>query len=200
MVVQSLLPGTPPSLSAMAQELSTLVSTSVPELAAETQDPSMGLQENCPACGARVPLEDITSAVCPNGHTWCSSSSPNILESIYQLINCFMLAFDTGLSATNSHASSMLHHLVHTVDAHGPDVYRLHPQSIPPTLDPLWASRSCHLRSNTLVARRCKGLGGRRVVESCSSMPVLWQSIRERDLGRSLGLAQVQRLTRRSTA
>lgn len=69
-VVQSLLPGTPASLATMTQELSALVSTSVPELAAETQDPTMGLQEHCPACGAGVSLEDMTSAVCPNGHTW----------------------------------------------------------------------------------------------------------------------------------
>lgn len=28
------------------------------------------LMELCPACGVEVPLEDITSAVCREGHTW----------------------------------------------------------------------------------------------------------------------------------
>lgn len=73
-IVQSLLSGTPASLSTMAQELSGLVSSSVPELAAETHDFNLGLQEHCPACGAAVSLEDITSAVCPNGHTWGMST------------------------------------------------------------------------------------------------------------------------------
>jgi hypothetical protein len=30
----------------------------------------MQLIELCPACGVEVPLENITSAVCRNGHTW----------------------------------------------------------------------------------------------------------------------------------
>lgn len=87
----------------MAQELSSLVSTSVPELFAETQDPNMGLQERCPACGAVVPWEDITSAVCANGHTWGTSSCLRFLNFPgleFQLINrpAFLFAIISSLT------------------------------------------------------------------------------------------------------
>jgi len=64
-VVQSLLPGSPPDLSSEAQALSDRVKAVV-EI-----DPNIaGLHEVCPACHIGVPLQDITQATCLKGHTW----------------------------------------------------------------------------------------------------------------------------------
>jgi general transcription factor 3C protein 4 len=66
MVVQSLLPGSPPDLSQEGRDLAALVQglTSNPSLV------SNELNEVCPACKVEVSLQDITTATCPNGHTW----------------------------------------------------------------------------------------------------------------------------------
>ena len=74
MVVQSLLPGSPPDLSEEGRNLSNLVQHLV-ETGISTKDtPSFDiasqLSEVCPACGVQVPLKDITTAVCGNGHSW----------------------------------------------------------------------------------------------------------------------------------
>lgn len=73
MVVQSLLPGSPPDLTAEGQSLSDSLHTVVPP---GSSDIFIGLNEECPACKAEVQLENITSAVCPSGHTWRASSLP----------------------------------------------------------------------------------------------------------------------------
>jgi len=86
-VVQSLLAGSPADLSQEGQFLSSLIqplaeaSASPSTSAHQTADPSLAstssqdnisrmLTEGCPACGLAVPLENITSARCGNGHTW----------------------------------------------------------------------------------------------------------------------------------
>ena len=71
MVVQSLLPGSPPDLSEEGRNLSDLVQHLVVGTGPLTpSDIENQLNEICPACGVKVALEDITMAVCDNGHSW----------------------------------------------------------------------------------------------------------------------------------
>ena len=67
-VVQGLLPGLPPDLANEAQDLSARLNAAVH---GNNQDQAAtGLNESCPACHVNIPLVDITSALCENGHTW----------------------------------------------------------------------------------------------------------------------------------
>lgn len=76
-VVQSLLPGSPQDLADEAQALSDTLTT------AFAIDPAIsGLHEFCPACHAEVPLQDITHATCPNGHTWGMTPFPLHLSRV----------------------------------------------------------------------------------------------------------------------
>ena len=79
MVVQSLLPGSPPALSEEGRNLSNLVQHLVGTGTLTEESPSFDiasqLNEVCPACGVQVPLKDITMAVCGNGHSWRLSCS-----------------------------------------------------------------------------------------------------------------------------
>ena len=71
MVVQSLLPGSPPDLSEEGRNLSDLVRHLLVGTGPLTPlDIENQLNETCPACGVLVPLNDITMAVCGNGHSW----------------------------------------------------------------------------------------------------------------------------------
>jgi general transcription factor 3C polypeptide 4 len=71
MVVQSLLPESPPDLSEEGRNLSNLVQHLVVGTGPLTPfDIENQLNEICPACGVQVPLKDITMAVCSNGHSW----------------------------------------------------------------------------------------------------------------------------------
>jgi general transcription factor 3C protein 4 len=75
MIVQSLLPGSPPDLSEEGRNLSDLVKHLVVGTRPLTPfDIANQLNETCPACGIQVPLKDITMAVCDNGHSWRVSS------------------------------------------------------------------------------------------------------------------------------
>ncbi|KAF5383669.1 hypothetical protein D9615_003787 [Tricholomella constricta] len=85
-VVQSLLPGSPADLSAEGHNLQTISQTAV------FPDPHQvpvanSFNELCPACRVEVPLQDITTAVCANGHTWGQSAfqlpAPDILKVAY---------------------------------------------------------------------------------------------------------------------
>jgi general transcription factor 3C protein 4 len=67
MVVQSLLPGSPPDLSAEGDHLSAITQAALSVPAVNT------FNELCPACQVEVPLQDITTAACSNGHTWGKS-------------------------------------------------------------------------------------------------------------------------------
>jgi hypothetical protein len=69
MVVQALLPGTPEFLSTEANQLKQLIDTSTLPF-----QPDINIfSEKCPACSVEIPLTDINSAKCTNGHVWGTS-------------------------------------------------------------------------------------------------------------------------------
>lgn len=71
-VLQSLLHGCPADLAAEGSQLSACIQPLI-NVSAQTlglNDMLGKLDELCPACGIAVPLQDITTAVCANGHTW----------------------------------------------------------------------------------------------------------------------------------
>ncbi|KAJ7705602.1 putative zinc-finger of transcription factor IIIC complex-domain-containing protein [Mycena rosella] len=95
MVVQSLLPGVPPDLTAEGGALSRAMHAVVPS----TSDVFTGLNEACPACAAEVPLQEITAAVCPNGHTWLRCSITTFILStprVRTCVGCSRKAFLAG--------------------------------------------------------------------------------------------------------
>lgn len=124
-VVQGLLPGLPPDLADEAQELSARLNTAVPGLARlnaavhgnDRDQAAAGLNESCPACHVDIPLVDITSALCDNGHAWGKNRnhSDAILSAYLQL----------------SH-SSVFHHIFHFVYSNGANLHWLQPKSVPP--------------------------------------------------------------------
>ncbi|KAI0316777.1 putative zinc-finger of transcription factor IIIC complex-domain-containing protein, partial [Amylostereum chailletii] len=85
-VLQCLLPGTPEDLSTAAQTLSNNASASARANAGD--GPTNELEENCPACGLAVPLDNITGAVCPNGHTWSRCSITSFILSTPKVRTC----------------------------------------------------------------------------------------------------------------
>ncbi|KAJ7916764.1 putative zinc-finger of transcription factor IIIC complex-domain-containing protein [Mycena leptocephala] len=92
MVVQSLLAGSPSDLTSEGEHLSTVLRSVVPV----DSDVFMGLNESCPACMAEVPLQDITSAVCPRGHTWLRCSITTFILStplVRTCVGCSRKAF-----------------------------------------------------------------------------------------------------------
>ncbi|PPQ96911.1 hypothetical protein CVT26_005897 [Gymnopilus dilepis] len=102
MIVQSLLPGCPADLSEEGRHLSALIQPLMEGrpgilVPAGVQTPSMPsdeivtkLNETCPACGVEVPLQDITTAVCANGHRW--GAYCNILWMSGWLTTCHSIA------------------------------------------------------------------------------------------------------------
>ncbi|EGN93775.1 hypothetical protein SERLA73DRAFT_172058 [Serpula lacrymans var. lacrymans S7.3] len=99
-VVQSLLPGSPLDLSAEAQRLSASVSANV------AVDPTTaGLHELCPACHVEVPLQDITAAICPNGHTWARCSVTSFILSTPVVRTCIGCSRKALLSPSQSSSS-----------------------------------------------------------------------------------------------
>ncbi|KAF8201349.1 putative zinc-finger of transcription factor IIIC complex-domain-containing protein [Mycena galopus ATCC 62051] len=91
MVVQSLLPGSPADLAAEGDHLSSVLhGVVVPANSDPNTDSniSMGLNETCPACKAEVQLHVITSAVCPNGHTWLRCSITTFILSTPYVRTC----------------------------------------------------------------------------------------------------------------
>lgn len=66
--VQALLPSMPVDVTAEARDLLDRVQAAMPADLDVTS--ALGLEELCPACHAQVPLHDITTATCPNGHVW----------------------------------------------------------------------------------------------------------------------------------
>ncbi|KAJ7444557.1 putative zinc-finger of transcription factor IIIC complex-domain-containing protein [Mycena galericulata] len=94
MVVQSLLPGSPPDLIAEGQQLADALRT-VNDVPSHS-DVFLGLNEACPACKSEVPLHDIISAVCPNGHTWLRCSITTFILStplVRTCVGCSRKAF-----------------------------------------------------------------------------------------------------------
>jgi general transcription factor 3C protein 4 len=67
MIIQASLPGCPADLYAEALNLS----AKAQEKMSAIDSPMLSsLEELCPACNIPVPFVNITSALCPNGHTW----------------------------------------------------------------------------------------------------------------------------------
>lgn len=71
-ILQSLLHGCPSDLVAEGNQLSTLIKPLIEKSvqASGSEDIFSKFDEICPACGVDMPLEDITTAVCANGHNW----------------------------------------------------------------------------------------------------------------------------------
>jgi general transcription factor 3C polypeptide 4 len=63
-----MVPQAPQELSIEAQNLANKLTASFPT--AEHEGALNAVQEQCPACGVAVPLEDIAVAACSNGHQW----------------------------------------------------------------------------------------------------------------------------------
>lgn len=96
MVVQSLLPGSPEDLSAEGNRLQNISQAAVypnPEHTPVTNT----FNELCPACKVEVPLRDITTAVCDNGHRWGTFNSFNMFRGslIYSCSSLFDHYFHT---------------------------------------------------------------------------------------------------------
>ncbi|KJA14204.1 hypothetical protein HYPSUDRAFT_195326 [Hypholoma sublateritium FD-334 SS-4] len=89
-ILQSLLHGCPADLAAEGSQLSAhiqpLINASAQMLGS---DDTLGkLDELCPACGVAVPLQDITTAVCANGHTWPRCSVTTFILSTAAVRTC----------------------------------------------------------------------------------------------------------------
>ncbi|KAF5390916.1 hypothetical protein D9757_004058 [Collybiopsis confluens] len=83
LVVQSRLSSTPANLSAEGSKLAEIARRVIP-----MDEHSTHLDEQCPACGVNVPLEDIINAVCANGHTWARCSVTTFILSTAQVRTC----------------------------------------------------------------------------------------------------------------
>ncbi|KAJ6551185.1 putative zinc-finger of transcription factor IIIC complex-domain-containing protein [Mycena capillaripes] len=110
MVVQSLLPGSPTDLTAEGENLSNVLHSVVPAEA----DVFMGLNESCPACKAEVPLQDITSAVCPNGHSWLRCSITTFILSTPLVRTCVGCSRKAFLPLSSRDASTTANWLPNT--------------------------------------------------------------------------------------
>lgn len=65
-IVQCMLPGSPDSLrDGATRSLERLQATCGKQELAPTN-----LEERCPACSTPIPLADLITATCPNGHIW----------------------------------------------------------------------------------------------------------------------------------
>ncbi|KIP09279.1 hypothetical protein PHLGIDRAFT_505344 [Phlebiopsis gigantea 11061_1 CR5-6] len=81
-VVQALLVGVPADVQAEAQALRAQIQHTVPHIDA------LGLDEQCPACHAAVPLSDITTATCAAGHVWARCSVTSFILSTPMVRTC----------------------------------------------------------------------------------------------------------------
>ena len=80
-IVQSLLAGSPEDLTTEAHALSEATKTKFASVAPE----AFGLTETCPACRSTIPLENLLTAACPNGHAW---GKPMLLFISYGTAHC----------------------------------------------------------------------------------------------------------------
>lgn len=103
-VVQGLLPGLPPDVSAEAQNLSAGLNAALHGI----DQAATGLIELCPACQVEIPLVDITNALCTNGHAWGMLSRSLLALYVHILL-----------------PSSMLYHFLHLGYPNGTNVHRL---------------------------------------------------------------------------
>ncbi|KAG6844758.1 hypothetical protein H0H87_003981 [Tephrocybe sp. NHM501043] len=109
MVVQSLLPGSPEDLSTEGNALQK-ISQAVVYPNPEDRPITNTFNERCPACGVEVPLEDITNAVCSNGHSWDRCSITTFILStplVRTCVGCSRKAF-LPLSTPNTPSDNWL--------------------------------------------------------------------------------------------
>ncbi|KAL1747153.1 transcription factor IIIC subunit delta N-term-domain-containing protein, partial [Schizophyllum fasciatum] len=88
LTVQATLPGAPPTLRALGSELLATLQRHLPGDALVPSSAAPGAAAACPACGAGVPLEGITTAVCPAGHTWARCSVTTFILSTPHVRTC----------------------------------------------------------------------------------------------------------------
>lgn len=105
-----MLPGSPDDLSAEGNHLSAIAQAAVSAGSQPTPVASI-FSEHCPACNVEVPLQDITTAVCSNGHTW----------GVLPIFGHYLRA---AISFVHSY-SSLLNHDFHPVNSTGPHVHWL---------------------------------------------------------------------------
>ncbi|KAF9244208.1 transcription factor IIIC subunit delta N-term-domain-containing protein [Melanogaster broomeanus] len=99
-VVQSRLAGSPLDLSSEAEALSNKVNETI------AIDPKIaGLHELCPACHIEVPLEDVTRATCPNGHSWARCSVTSFILSTSMVRTCIGCSRKALLPVSQSSAT-----------------------------------------------------------------------------------------------
>lgn len=85
-VVQATLHGSPVDLSKEAQELAartTLAGIGDPRMALP-----QGAEEICPACRVPIPLQDLATATCRNGHVWRRCSITSFILSTPKVRTC----------------------------------------------------------------------------------------------------------------
>jgi hypothetical protein len=104
MVAQSSLPGCLPELRTEAKDLFAKVEACVGVDNAVPGD----MDELCPACHVVVPLQNITSAMCTNGHAWGTS------------LPCYL-----SLPIDYLSDSTVLGNILYFIDAQGSDLCRL---------------------------------------------------------------------------
>ncbi|KAI0064060.1 hypothetical protein BV25DRAFT_1869513 [Artomyces pyxidatus] len=103
-IVQSLLPGSPPSLAAAAEALDVLVTAKFPHTSGSDSASFNGLHEKCPACAQTVLLEDISTAVCPNGHSWSRCSITSFILATPMVRTCIGCARKAFLPPISAHS------------------------------------------------------------------------------------------------
>ncbi|TFK52028.1 hypothetical protein OE88DRAFT_1718706 [Heliocybe sulcata] len=82
-VLQATLPGSPAELSIEAQELASQMNK------VDADNPHLGHSEEvCPACQTVIPLQDLTSATCGNGHVWRRCSITTFILSTPKVRTC----------------------------------------------------------------------------------------------------------------
>ncbi|KAL5531750.1 hypothetical protein ACEPAG_4627 [Sanghuangporus baumii] len=150
-IVQSLLAGSPEDLTTEAHALSEATKVKF----ANVDPDAFGLTEMCPACRSPIPLENLLTAICPNGHTWARCSITSFVLAtpmVRTCTGCTRKAFLAPSSRTQSSPGS------NTIDPSAS-------VGLPPTSN-LWipdAGRSWFVDELLEAARFCLYCGNRFV-------------------------------------
>ncbi|EJD07659.1 uncharacterized protein FOMMEDRAFT_16290 [Fomitiporia mediterranea MF3/22] len=160
-IVQSLLEGSPPDLSVMAQALSDLAKNKFTDAAPE----AFGLTETCPACSSPIPLENLLTAVCPMGHAWARCSITSFILStplVRTCSGCTRKAFLPPSSRVQNHNSTAAGDTLCIASSSAETMT----SSAPPSTSNLWipeAGRSWIVDELLEAARYCLYCGNRFV-------------------------------------
>jgi len=107
-VIRCLLPGMPLALVEAAQNLSKRA-TEKTAINGTGNPNDHDVEEYCPACGLVVPLTDITTATCPNGHVWSRCSITSFIlstQAVRTCVGCARKAFSPSNPSRLPRASS----------------------------------------------------------------------------------------------